>query len=100
MSPDAELPSLASLDKLVAEAAKVGRTSRTKLAHVEEALTAALQDGPRPAESVMQAVMRETHAGERTVRDAKARLNIVSERQGEGWVWRLPADGEAPETVH
>jgi len=58
---------------------------------VEAKLIELLKDGPREQAVVLAEVTRETGAKERTIREAKARLNIKQEWEGRKSMWALPA---------
>ena len=87
---DKELPRNVNLDELVKTANKTGKTLPTKLGQVEGVLIELLQDGPQEQKFVLAEVTRRTGAKERTIREAKARLNIEQVWQGRTSMWVLP----------
>ena len=57
---------------------------------MEAKLIELLKDGPREQAVVLAEVTRETGAKERTIREAKARLNIEQVWEGRTSMWALP----------
>jgi hypothetical protein len=60
-----------------------------------EALKELLDGGPVPAQEVIED-LKDQGISEPTARRAKAKLGVVSSRQGEGWTWGLPVDRDEP----
>ena len=94
---DKELPPNVNLDALVKLANKTGKTLPTKLGQVEGVLIELLQDGPQEQKFVLAEVERRTGAKERTIREAKARLNVEQAWEGRTSMWALPPPPEKDE---
>jgi hypothetical protein len=59
------------------------------MARAVEFLKSALMDGPQP-QRVIEAMPRDENISERTLKRAKKKARVVSERKGRDyWVWRL-----------
>jgi len=67
---------------------------RSEVDEAADFLCSELGDGPRPASDVVKAA-RGAGIAEKTLRRAKDRLGVKSEKGGfgAGWSWRLPEDG-------
>src|SRR5207249_11832810 len=91
---DKELPPNVNLDGLVKLANKTGKTLPTKLGQVEGVLIELLQEGPQEQKLVLAEVERRTGAKERTIREAKARLNIEQAWEGRTSMWAFPAPAD------
>ena len=88
---DNKLPPRISLDDLVKQACKEGKTLSTKSAQVDAALLEILANGVTlPEAEVKREVKQRVGAGDRTIEKRKRSLGIVSERHGGRWYWGLP----------
>ena len=52
-----------------------------------------LADGPHRASEIYE-LAEDAGIAERTLKRAKGDLGVVSEKQGDGWWWRRPAEGD------
>ena len=68
-----------------------GGKLQTKTTQMEEELERILTD-PVPAEAVLDRA-RDLGVSERTLIIAKKNLGVISEKRGNQWYWRLPAQG-------
>ena len=68
-----------------------GGKLQTKATQMEEELERILTD-PVPAEAVLDRA-RDLGVSERTLIIAKKNLGVISEKRGNQWYWRLPAQG-------
>ena len=68
-----------------------GGKLQTKTTQMEEELERILTD-PVPAEAVLDRA-RDLGVSERTLIIAKKNLGVLSEKRGNQWYWRLPAQG-------
>ena len=68
-----------------------GGKLQTKTTQMEEELERILTD-PVPAEAVLDRA-RDLGVSERTLIIAKKNLGVISEKRGNQWSWRLPAQG-------
>lgn len=68
-----------------------GGKLQTKTTQMEEELERILTD-PVPAEAVLDRA-RDLGVSERTLIIAKKNLDVISEKRGNQWYWRLPAQG-------
>ena len=74
-----------------------GGKLQTKTTQMEEELERILTD-PVPAEAVLDRA-RDLGVSERTLIIAKKNLGVISEKQGNQWYWRIPAQGCKDVTV-
>ena len=68
-----------------------GGKLQTKTTQMEEELERILTDSV-PAEAVLDRA-RDLGVSERTLIIAKKNLGVISEKRGNQWYWRLPAQG-------
>lgn len=68
-----------------------GGKLQTKTTQMEEELERILTD-PVPAEAVLDRA-RDLGVSERTLIITKKNLGVISEKRGNQWYWRLPAQG-------
>ena len=68
-----------------------GGKLQTKTTQMEEELERILTD-PVPAEAVLDRA-KDLGVSERTLIIAKKNLGVISEKRGNQWYWRLPAQG-------